>query len=557
MPYTKRYAIHDGKKGLSSCINYCMNENKTDGGLLAKGVNCSVNYAVREFMANIEKYHTENTERVAYHTIQSFDYRDNVTPEKVNEIGVKLCKELYPEYQCLVCTHVDKGHLHNHIIINATSLTGRKLDDRLSNSIEGLYGLRACSDRISKAYGCRVMEDFKPIGRYKTKKNYLFETAHIAWKSIITEKIEELKENCQSFDELLERLSLEGYIIKNGKYVSVKPYGKDRFTKLKTLGSDYSESALKKFFLEKQRSDKIIFKDYEILNQNSELLSETDRIAKLSAEAIQLSTNGLKKNKEYPKYFNSRYMELKRYNALVKSIGIMNDEKIYTYEDLVDKIKDVEQQLEIKEIEYHKTKSLNNTMQAQLPIANMYIKYYTAYRAYEEQAMLVGENGLKEPDEVKMFLDARMQMNDADIEEVKEFAAECTKIKIEANKQYAYISFLNKRLDDLEGIRMKHLEQNGYIKGMLFSSSMIDQQRSDDQNYCVRLPYTDYYVYLPKVSVAWKTHGERAYMYLLDDEEYTLYDSKDNEVDKISGDDLETLSKAEKEKIQDYYRSIR
>ena len=86
---------------------------------------------------------------------------------------------------------------------------------------------------------------------------------------------------------------------------------------------------------------------------------------------------------------------------------------------------------------------------------------------------------------------------------------------------------------------------------------MIDQQRSDDQNYCVRLPYTDYYVYLPKVSVAWKTHGERAYMYLLDDEEYTLYDSKDNEVDKISGDDLETLSKAEKEEIQDYYRSIR
>ena len=53
--------------------------------------------------------------RVAYHIIQSFSPKDNIKPEQANEIGKKLCEELYPDFQCIISTHIDKGHIHNHI----------------------------------------------------------------------------------------------------------------------------------------------------------------------------------------------------------------------------------------------------------------------------------------------------------------------------------------------------------------------------------------------------------------------------------------------------------
>ncbi|WP_217948500.1 relaxase/mobilization nuclease domain-containing protein [Faecalibaculum rodentium] len=177
------------------------------------------------------KFHNEQDERVAYHVVQSFDIRDNITPEMANEIGLKLCKEIYTDYQCVVCTHVDRGHLHNHIIINATNLSGRKLEDRLANKKEGLYGLRESSDRIAKSYGCHVMDEMKAIGRFKGK-NYegknesSYEKLTVSWKSIIIDKIEKVKAETNSLDELLENLALEGYEIKRGKYIKVKPFGK-------------------------------------------------------------------------------------------------------------------------------------------------------------------------------------------------------------------------------------------------------------------------------------------------------------------------------------------
>ena len=171
MPYTKRIVIHAGqnRNGLSQCLNYIENEEKTDHGLLKSAYNCNLRFAEQEMVAVQSKFHNEQDERVAYHVVQSFDIRDNITPEMANEIGLKLCKEIYTDYQCVVCTHVDRGHLHNHIIINATNLSGRKLEDRLANKKEGLYGLRESSDRIAKSYGCHVMDEMKAIGRFKGK----------------------------------------------------------------------------------------------------------------------------------------------------------------------------------------------------------------------------------------------------------------------------------------------------------------------------------------------------------------------------------------------------
>jgi hypothetical protein len=112
MPITKRISHLGTPKTL---IEYILDEkNYGEKVGLANSLNCNVATAYSEFMDNQKKWKMKGS-RVAYHIIQSFSNKDNITVEQANEIGLKLCKELYPNYQCVISTHVDKGHIHNHI----------------------------------------------------------------------------------------------------------------------------------------------------------------------------------------------------------------------------------------------------------------------------------------------------------------------------------------------------------------------------------------------------------------------------------------------------------
>ena len=174
MPITKREAHYGSPKEL---INYILDE-KHDGEKvgIASSINCNLETAITEYL-DIQKKFNMKGSRVAYHIIQSFSPKDNITPEKANEIGIRLCKELYPDFQCVISTHTDKGHIHNHISINAINLNGRKLEDRLSNEKEGLYGLSDTSDIIAAEYGCYIM----PRKTYfkDAKKDYYYQYIHL------------------------------------------------------------------------------------------------------------------------------------------------------------------------------------------------------------------------------------------------------------------------------------------------------------------------------------------------------------------------------------------
>ena len=130
-------------------------------------------------------------------------------------------------------------------------------------------------------------------------------------------------------------------------------------------------------------------------------------------------------------------------------------------------------------------------------------------------------------------------------------------MQIEANQEYARISYFKRRLSDLEALRGKSLIMQGYIKGVAFSEGMIDHSRSTEETYCIRLPYSELYVFLPAASVVWTAYGERAVMYLVDDEKYALYDKDGNKVDEVEGSELDTISTTEKEKMKEYYKTQR
>ena len=83
---------------------------------------------------------------------------------------------------------------------------------------------------------------------------------------------------------------------------------------------------------------------------------------------------------------------------------------------------------------------------------------------------------------------------------------------------------------------------------------MIDDSRSNDKEYCVRIPYSELYLYVPKDNVAWVSYDKRGIIYLVDDKEYTLYDDKNKQVMTARGEEIEDISKEEKQKISEYYK---
>ena len=301
MPVTKREAHYGSPKEL---INYILDE-KHDGEKVGQvsSINCNPETALLEFKDIQRKYNMKGT-RVAYHIIQSFSLKDDITEEQANEIGKRLCEELYPDYQCIISTHIDKGHIHNHICLNAISLDGKKLEDRLSNEKEGLYGLSDTSDKIAAEYGCFIMPR-KTYLKSKTK-DYYHQYKEQSWKEKIKEDIEGILPKCDSLEEFLDELSIAGYEVRRGKNLSVKCLGMERFARLNTIHPSLSTNSLYSYFKNK---DNINLSEINIKenNFNIDMLSKIIE-SKTAIEKSSTQTEG----KKYSEYQKTRYQEIKR-----------------------------------------------------------------------------------------------------------------------------------------------------------------------------------------------------------------------------------------------------
>ena len=556
MPTTARWSVH-GVQGRSDCINYIKNPDKTKGGTLITGINCSSEFAAYEMQVNNNKFNIieDNSSRTCYHGYQSFDPKEkNLTPEEVHRMGVELMKRLYPDYQVVVCTHVDHLHIHNHFCINAVNTKGRKLEDRLSNPIEGLYGLRDMSDQIALENGLHIIYDAPKIGKFH-KNKYLYALANQSWKSKIIDMLETLKDRCFSFEDLLENLELEGYQIKNGKNIRIRPYGKERFVTMKILGDEYSEESLKEFFKNKRKNQSIInFEDYKLNVPDSEILNLYNELAQLSKHSVLSTMQNLDSTKEYYKYYNSRYLEIKRYHKLVDTINFLNDHGIYNYNDLQSQIKIINDDIKNREEEYQTLLSENETMQLRVPLCDLYLQYLDYYNFYIEQQEIYNKD-LEPSKEVQVFLDVKKELGVESTDEVQEIIASANKLKIDTNRKYAYLTYLKSKASELEKIKSISLEtEKGFIKSVSISKKMIDESRSSEKEYCLRIPYSNYYMYIPRNQIAWVSYDNRGILYLVDDKEYILYDQNDKEVSRAQGETIEKISRDEKQKINEYYK---
>lgn len=292
MPYLKSIPLHTT---VDRSLAYILNPDKTEDLLYTNAVNCLPNAkdayltmktVYEHFSSNKfdEPLPKQGKGRVkAIHYIQSFDPKDNISPELAHKIARTFARKAFGDNcQVVIATHIDKKHVHNHIIINAYGVDGHKFNDNQTT----LKQLRDHSDRVCLAFGIKPIEPKKGVSQNAPYNEWEHKQRGTSWKQKIRLEIDGLILKVKSVDELLAELEMLGYTVRRGKYISIKAPDQQRAVRLKTLGEDYTVESL---------ASRILWKD---VGSGGSLLGQPSELNKLYTATIydveQLALTGRK-----------------------------------------------------------------------------------------------------------------------------------------------------------------------------------------------------------------------------------------------------------------------
>ena len=241
--------MNQGKSLLQSIVartDYAMNPEKTGGGFLISSYECDPASVEVDFLLAKEQYQRitgrvpkHGRDVIAYQIRQAF-YPGEITPEEANRIGYELAMQFTGgKHQFIVATHIDKAHIHNHVIINSTTLD---CTHKFNNYKDSAEAVREISDRLCLEKGYSVIAE--PEEKGKDYAEWNAERSGASWKAKLKETIKEALPGCNDFEDLLRQMQERGYEVKRGKYISLRAPGQKRFTRLKTLGKEYAEEAI-------------------------------------------------------------------------------------------------------------------------------------------------------------------------------------------------------------------------------------------------------------------------------------------------------------------------
>lgn len=246
--------VNKGKtlaQSLGDRTDYAKNPEKTDKGELVTGYQCDPVTVDEEFMLSKRQYEQitgrrQRHEVIAYQIRQSFKPGE-VTPEEANRLGQELAYRFTKgKYAFIVATHIDRAHVHNHIVFNSTSIDGtRKFKNFWLSSI----ALQRVSDLVCLENGLSVITP-KPYRERAKRTDY---PRRVKNRDVLCEDIDTvLQKKPESFEAFLQELRALDYEIKYGKHISVKGKNQARFIRLSSLEDGYTEADLRSHFLGQQ-----------------------------------------------------------------------------------------------------------------------------------------------------------------------------------------------------------------------------------------------------------------------------------------------------------------
>ena len=230
-------------KSLEEAVDYAANRDKTESACFETGLGCTTTSAFEDMRLNTLRWHKE-TGVQGYHLVQSFA-EGEVTPELAHQIGVEFAEQLLlGKYQAIVTTHLNTKHYHNHIVWSAVSLEdGKKYH---SNSKSYYTEVRALSDALCQKYGLSIIETPESLrGKRQYEKWRAEENNQPTWRTAIRQDVDEAIQQSLTWRQFLSTMERKGYEVRMGrKYPVLRPPGKERFVRFKTLGKRYTPEAI-------------------------------------------------------------------------------------------------------------------------------------------------------------------------------------------------------------------------------------------------------------------------------------------------------------------------
>lgn len=328
------------KKNLDAVINYVMNGEKTENGILVSAINCLPETAYSQMMLTKKAFHKEDG-RLGYHIIQSFKGKE-ISPEKCNQIGIEFAKQLWGDkYQVLVCTHTNKQNIHNHIILNSVSFID---GSKYHNSNVEIALLRETNDDICRKYGLSIIKSTKATQVSDIAKSRIANYNRNSGKmELIKTDIDEAIKDATKYQEFIDILAFKGYYIKkSGSFISIStPYYNRNIRLSRAFGEDYTfeniktriyQSALYDRYLKRNNNEKVYkVRIYDGIKIEQEKL-KTSSFYRLYVHYLYL-LGKLPPKIHYEERTKQYYQEIDKFNKLADEMNLICTYNITSKDD--------------------------------------------------------------------------------------------------------------------------------------------------------------------------------------------------------------------------------
>ena len=424
------------KQCVAAQLNYIMNPTKTNGGALISSHACMPETAVNEFMLYRQEYF-ENTGReienevLVYHVRQAF-MPDDITPEEANEIGKELASRMTnDQFAYVVATHIDKHHVHNHIVICSTALD-------CQHKYRDGKDLAQFSGEICEEHQLSVIRDpqNKTVSYDKWQGNQRKLTHRGELRMIIDAA---LRMQPDGFDVLMQLLEDAGCRIKRGAQISIKPPEGKRYIRLDTLGSEYDETSLRRTLAHDHvHIPKIPQGDFN----GSQVKRLIDIETKLHAG----------KGKGY-----QVWAERNNIDAKAQMVIFLKEHQIDSLEELNDQIQELtNQQKELKAALREKQNRMKEINRQRQTIRD-YSRTKEVYTRYRESGWSV-KFYQEQRQEIEDHKNAQTvySSHDGNMPTLKELTAEYDRLKEQKESDQVVLNELKPKLSDLKHIRYNY-----------------------------------------------------------------------------------------------------
>ena len=445
MAATRIMSIHINKgKTARQCIgerlDYIMNPKKTDGGILVSTYACSPETAADEFMLFRQDYQantgrTQENEVIGYHVRQAFK-PEEITPEVANEIGNELASRMTDDqFAYVVATHIDKHHIHNHIILCSTDLEGQHKYRDVKQSAKDLAQI---SDSLCREHELSVIQNpqDKTVSYDKWQGNQRRFTHRDELRMIIDAA---LRMQPDGFDALMQLLEDAGCRIKRGAHISIKPPEGKRYIRLDTLGSEYDETSLRRTLAHDHvHIPKIPRGDFT----ESQLKRLVDIEAKLRAG----------KGKGY-----QVWAERNNIDAKAQMVIFLKEHQIGSLEELNDQIQELTDQRDSLKASIREKQNRMKEINRQRQAIRDYSRTEEVYTQYRESGWSV-KFYQEHRQEIEDHRNAQAVYSSLDgkIPTLKELTAEYDGLKERKENDQAALDELKPKLTDLKHIRYNY-----------------------------------------------------------------------------------------------------